>query len=328
VDTASRQWNNRTVLDLNDVRVFEKVAAASSFAAAARALGLPKSTVSRSIARLEEELGARLFQRTTREVVLTPTGQELKERCSGILGRLEQAVNEVRSSKSPPRGILRVSAAIGFGINVLADELPEFLNRFPGLKLSIDLSTRTADLVAEGIDVAIRLGPMPSSGLVSARLGSMTRHLCVAPSYIKRRGKPESLDDLVEHDTIEAPDVDGRPRCWTFTKDGETRELVIVPRVSVNEALTIRKLVLNGTGIGVISGYLCAPEFAARRLVPLFGEWSLPPVEVSIVFASKRELDPNVREFVNFMKEVTTPGRSWLNEPSWHAADPGDTAPT
>ena len=315
------------MLDLNDVRVFEKVAAASSFAAAARALGLPKSTVSRSIARLEEELGARLFQRTTREVVLTPTGHELKGRCSGILGRLEQAVNEVRSSKSPPRGVLRVSAAIGFGINVLADELPEFLNRFPGLKLSIDLSTRTADLVAEGIDVAIRLGPMPSSGLVSARLGSMTRHLCVAPSYIERRGKPESLDDLVEHDIIEAPDVDGRPRCWTFTKDGETRELVIVPRVSVNEALTIRKLVLNGTGIGVISGYLCAPEFAARRLVPLFPEWSLPPVEVSIVFASKRELDPNVREFVNIKKEFTTPGRSWLDEPSWDAADPVDTAP-
>ncbi len=102
------------------------------------------------------------------------------ERCSGILGRLEQAVNEVRSSKSPPRGVLRVSAAICFGVNVLANEFPKFLNRFPALKLSIDLSTRTVDLVAEGIDVAIRLGPMPSSGLVSARLGSMTRHLCRA----------------------------------------------------------------------------------------------------------------------------------------------------
>jgi DNA-binding transcriptional LysR family regulator len=293
------------VLDLNDVRVFEKVAAANSFASAARALGLPRSSVSRCIARLEEELGARLFQRTTREVALTSTGKELKERCSGILHRLEEAVNEVRSATSAPRGVLRVSTTIGVGFSVLADELPAFLARYPGVQLAIDLSTRVVDLVAEGVDVAIRLGPMPSSGLVSTRLGVWTRHLCVAPSYLERRGMPGSLEELVEHDTIESPDSDGRARSWTFTRNGETREIQTVPRVSVNEALTIRKLILNGAGIGVISGFLCAPDFATRRLVPLFPDWSLPSVPVSIVFPSKRELNPNVREFVNFMKEVT-----------------------
>jgi len=302
------------VLDLNDLCIFEKVASAKGFAAAARALGLPKSSVSRSIARLEEELGARLFHRTTREVALTPTGEELKERCSGILARLEQAVNAVRSETSPPRGVLKVSAAIGFGVNVLADELPAFISRCPDIRLSLDLTTRVVDLLAEGVDVAIRLGPMPDSGLISARLGSMTRHLCVAPSYLERCGTPGTLDELLEHDTIDSPGADGRPRCWIFTKDGETRQLEIEPRVSVNEALTLHKLVLNGAGIGIISGYLCAPAFASRRLVRLFPEWSLPSVDVSIVFPSKRELDPNVREFVKFMKEVTTPGRSWLNE--------------
>jgi LysR family transcriptional regulator for bpeEF and oprC len=305
------------MLDLNDVRVFEKVAATNGFATAARALAMPKSSVSRSIARLEEELGARLFQRTTRDVVLTPAGEELKERCSGLLRRLEEAVNGVRSATSLPRGVLRVSAAIGFGVNVLADELPAFLARHPGLKLSVDLSTRVVDLLAEGVDVAIRLGPMPSSGLVSAHLGSMTRHLCAAPSYLERRGTPASLDEILEHDTIEAPGIDGRPRRWTLTRNGETKDLEIQPRVSVNEALTLHKLVLNGAGIGIISGYVCAPAFASGKLVRLFPEWSLPSIEVNVVFPSKHELDPNVREFVNFMKEVTTPGRSWLNEPDW-----------
>jgi DNA-binding transcriptional LysR family regulator len=302
------------VLDLNDVRIFEKVASMKGFAAAARALGLPKSTVSRSIARLEAELGARLFHRTTREVALTPTGEELMARCAGTLAHLEQAVKGVRSSASPPRGLLKVSAAIGFGVNVLADEIPEFLRRYPDVRLSLDLTTRVVDLLAEGVDVVIRLGPMPDSDMISVRLGSMTRHLCVAPSYLQRRGTPATLDELPEHDTIDMPGVDGRPRCWSFTKEGESRQLEITPRVLVNEALTLHKLVLNGAGIGIISGYLCAPAFAARRLVRLFPDWSLPSVDVSIVFPSKRELDPNVREFVNFMKEVTAPGRSWLDE--------------
>jgi len=144
------------VLDLNDLRVFDKVASVKGFAAAARALGLPKSTVSRCIARLEEELGARLFHRTSREVALTPAGEELKERCSGSLARLEQAVRDVRGSASPPRGLLKVSAAIGFGVNVLADELPAFLDRYPDITLSLDLSTRVVDLLAEGVDVAVR----------------------------------------------------------------------------------------------------------------------------------------------------------------------------
>lgn len=307
------------MLDLNDVRVFEKVATTRGFAAAARALGMPKSSVSRSIARLEEELGARLFQRTTRTVVLTPAGEDLQERCAGILHRLEDAVNGVRSASAPRRGILRVSAAIGFGINVLADELPVFLARHPELRVSLDLSTRVVDLLADGVDVAVRLGPMASSGLIATRLGTMTRHVCAAPAYLERRGTPQTLDELAEHDTIDMPGVDGRPRRWTFTKDRKTRELEIIPRTSVNEALTVYKLVRNGAGIGIVSGYLCAPTIAARKLVRLFPEWELPSVEISVVFPSKRELDPNVREFVRFMKEVAAPGRSWLKAPEWSA---------
>jgi len=290
------------MLDLNDLRAFDRVAATKSFSSAARALGLPKSSVSRSIARLEEELGARLFQRTTREVALTPAGEELRRRCSVILGALDEALDQVRSSEAAPHGLLRVTAGVGYGINVLSRQLPAFLARYPGLTVSLDLSSERRDLVTDA-DVAIRMGPMPASGLVSTRLRTLTRHLCAAPSYIERRGRPESLDDLPEHDTVEMPAPDGRPPCWTFTKDGETKKVEIPTRVCVNEALTVQMLIVGGAGIGVISDYLCRPAFASGQLVELFPEWSLPPVDVNIVFASKRELSPNVRAFVDFMKE-------------------------
>ena len=290
------------MLDLNDLRAFEKVAAAKSFAAAARALGLPRSSVSRSVARLERELDARLFQRTTREVALTSAGEALLQRCSGLLGALEAAVEQVRGSRTVPHGLLRVTTGVGFGINLLSQELPAFLARFPGVTVSLDLSGEKRDLMAD-VDVAIRLGAMPDSGLVSSRLRTMTRHLCVSPSYVERRGMPESLDELGEHDTIEMPGAYGRPRCWTFTKDGQTRTFEGPARVCVNEALAIHRLVMNGAGIGVISGYLCQPAFASGQLVPLFPEWSMPSLDVNIVFASKRELSPNVRAFVDFMKE-------------------------
>lgn len=290
------------MFDLDDLRAFKKVALMKSFTSAAQALGLPRSTLSRNVARLERELGARLFQRTTREVALTPTGEALLQRCAGSLDALEHAVDQVRSTTSIPHGPLRVTTGVGLGINVLTQELPEFLVRYPGVTVSLDLSSETKDLVADA-DVAIRLGPMPVSGLVSARLRTMTRHLCVSPSYLERRGKPESLEELVDHDTVEMPSVGGRPRTWTFTKDGETKIFEIATRICVNEALAIHRLVTNGAGIGIISGYICQPAFASGQLVPLFPDWSIPAVDVNVVFASKRELSPNVRAFVDFMKE-------------------------
>ena len=189
-----------------------------------------------------------------------------------------------------------------FAANLLTQELPAFLQRYPDVTVSIDVSNEPRDLMAD-VDVAIRLGPMPDSGVVATRIRTVTRHLCVSPSYLERRGTLESIDELVEHDTVDLPGAYGRPRCWTFTKDGETKKLEIPARVSVNEESAIKKLVVNGAGIGVLSAYCCRPALASGQLVPLFPEWSIPPLDVNIVFASKRELSPNVRAFVDFMKE-------------------------
>jgi DNA-binding transcriptional LysR family regulator len=302
-------------MDLNDLRVFERVGSLLSFSAAGRALGMPKSGVSRSVARLEAELGTRLCQRTTREVVLTEQGAALLERCADIMDKVAETVGYVGALGAAPRGALRISASIGFGVDVLSEQLPQFLRLYPNVSVTLDLTSQLADLVADGLDVAIRMGPMADSQLVALKLGSLGRYLCASPDYLKRRGTPTALGDLPNHDTVEMPGADGRPRRWTFKQGDEACPIETHPRLCANDSLTIHRMVVNGAGVGVISGYLCAPEIAAGRLVRLFPEWKLDSVDVTIVYPSRRDLSPVVRAFVDFMKEASKPGKLWQDDP-------------
>ena len=302
------------MLDLSDLQVFERVAALKGFSEAARALGFPKSNVSRSIARLEGALGTRLFHRSTREVTLTSAGEALMDRARDIIARADEALDYVGSLAQGPRGSIKVNSGIGFGLNVIGSALPEFLKRYPNVDVILDLESRSADLIAEAIDVAVRLGPLQDSSLIAIRLGKMRRYLCAARSYVDRRGIPDSIDSLREHDIIEMPGADGRPRPWVFTREGKQSRVALHPRVTVNEALTIHRLVLSGAGVGIVSGYLCAPEIADGRLVQLLSAWILPSVEVSLVFPSRRELSPAVSAFTEFMKEISRPGELWQKD--------------
>ena len=303
------------MFDLNDLQVFDRVAALHGFSEAARALGLPKSNISRSVARLEGALGARLFHRSTRDVTLTAAGIALRDRARDIIERAGDAFDYVGSLAHGPRGSIKVNSGIGFGLNVLGPELPKFLQRYPDVDITLDLESRSADLVGEAIDVAVRLGPLHDSSLIAVRLGAMRRYLCAGRSYVERRGAPNSVDALKDHDVVEMPGVDGRPRPWVFTRDGKDSRVALHPRVTVNEALTIHRLVSNGAGLGIVSGYLCAPGIADGSLVRLLPEWSLPSIEVSLVFPSRRELSAAVRALADFMKEISRPGELWQNDP-------------
>jgi LysR family transcriptional regulator, regulator for bpeEF and oprC len=156
---------------------------------------------------------------------------------------------------------------------------------------------------------------MHDSGLVTIKLGTIRRYICAAPSYLARRGTPTSIDAIAQHDAIDMLGPDRRARSWSFSRGEEVFKLQSKPRVCVNEALTIHRLVINGAGIGLLSGYICGPEIEAGRLVRLLPEWSPSPVEVSIVFPSRRELAPTVRAFADYMKEVSRPGKLWLDDP-------------
>ena len=303
------------MLDLNDLRVFERVATLRSFSGAARSLGLPKANVSRSVTRLEEALGTRLLQRTTRDVVLTATGVALKERSAEIMEKLKDTVDYVGGFGDAPRGHLKVTTGVGFGICVLAEQLPTFLQRYPDVDVTLDLANQPTELLAEGIDVAIRLGALPDSSMVAVRLGTMERYLCAAPAYLERRGEPRSPEDISGHDTVERPSPDGRPRQWRFSKRDKTVAVDPKARISVNEILTIYRLVLGGAGLGIIFDHLCTPHIAAGQIVRLLPDWTIPPIEINIVFPSKKIISPTVRVFVDFLKEIGVRDKLWKKRP-------------
>ncbi|WP_430913861.1 LysR family transcriptional regulator [Methylobacterium sp. sgz302541] len=302
------------MIDLNDLRVFERVATLRSFAAASRELKVPRSSVSRSIQRLEATVGVRLLQRTTRDVTLTEAGVALLDQSAESLARLGDALDYVSGLGEEPRGTLRISAGIGFGVNILSELLPEFIRRHPNVDATLDLSSTPADLVAERIDVAIRMGPMPDSQIVAKRLGLLHRYLCASPDYLSRRGTPAVIDDLRRHDLVDLPVRDGRKSTWVFVKDQERVEHRQAARLSVNCALTVHKMLLNGGGIGLSTAYLCAPELEVGRLTRLLPEWSIPAVVVHAVFPTQRQLAPAVRAFVQFMIEHPKAGAYWQHD--------------
>jgi DNA-binding transcriptional LysR family regulator len=304
------------MLDLNDLRVFEKVATLRSFSAAGRTLGIPKSSVSRCVSRLETAFGIRLVQRTTHDVQLTEAGAALHERCKNLLSHINETIDMVSGLSGNPRGLLRISVGIGFGYNVLSHLLPEFLERYPDVNVALELTSRSVDLIAENVDVTVRIGPMTDSQLVAVRLGTIRRYLCAAPAYLARHGSPLTLDEIQVHHAIEMPGTNGRPRPWIFKNPtGEEKKFELNPRLSINDPLLIHRQVVYGAGLGCLSGYLCAPDIKAGRLVHLFPEWTLPPVAVNAVFPSSRELSPTVRAFVEHLKNASSPGKSWQDDP-------------
>jgi LysR family transcriptional regulator, regulator for bpeEF and oprC len=302
------------MMDLNDLRVFVRVAALEGFSAAAKALGMPKSSASRAVARLEAELGIRLLQRTTRNISLTPAGEVLFERSRAAFAGLDDAVALTASLAHSPRGTLAISAGIGFGVNVLASQLPGFLERYPDVRVSIDLTSRNSELVSERVDVAIRMGELSDSTIVATRLGVLTQHLCAATSYLDARGRPGEPSELLQHQTLSMASASGRPHPWRLSRQGEGESVEPQARVVVNDALTICKLVHAGAGIGAVASYLCRDDLARGHLERVLPSWSLAPLPVSLVYPSRREVSPVVRAFVDYMLEVHRDGAAWLRD--------------
>jgi DNA-binding transcriptional LysR family regulator len=256
------------------------------------------------------------MQRTTHHVRLTEAGMALQMRCTEILARIVEATDYISSLNASPKGCLKISAGIGFGYFALAEILPSFMERYPGVDVSVDLTSRSVDLVAEGIDVAIRMGEMADSRLVTTGIGRMHRYLCAAPSYLTRRGVPQNLEELKNHTTVEMPGNDGTPRTWRFhVKGREVSHLEVPPRLLVNDPGMIHRLVVNGAGIACISGYVAGPDILTGRLVRLFPEWELTPVEVSVLYPSNRALSSTVRAFVEHIKHAAKSGTLWMDDP-------------
>jgi LysR family transcriptional regulator AphB len=285
--------------DLNDVLAFTAVADSGSFTRAAERLGWPKSSVSQRVARLEQCLGARLLERSTRRVRLTEVGARFHEHAQRVLQELDEAAATVESFRSRPQGRLRISASVVLGQALLPAMLAEFAAEHPEVQLFVDLNNRRVDLLEEGFDLAIRAGTLPDSTLVSRRLGRAAARLFAAPAYLRRHGTPRAVAELAGHallDNAAAAPGEG----WAFTHDdGRQQTLAVRSRLAANDARLLAEIATAGAGIANLPAFVAAPAVAAGRLVPVLPGWATRRVDVHAVFPSHKSLSPALRAFVD-----------------------------
>lgn len=280
-------------VDLNRVGVFLRVVELQSFTAAAEALGLPKSSVSRSVARLEESLGVQLLQRTTRAVQLTDAGRLYFEEASRALGALEQAQATLSQLDSRPQGAVRITAPADLGSQVLAPIAARFVRRTPGITLEFLLTARLVNLVEEGVDLAVRAGALRDSSLISRRVNGLDAWLFASPAYLDARGSPASLEDLASHDCVLFRPRRGQAEWTLMGPAGETRVTVKGP-VAGDDFGFLREAVLAGAGIGLLPAVHCEQEVSRGRLVRLLSAYTGPSAPLHVVWPPSRHVPKRV----------------------------------
>jgi DNA-binding transcriptional LysR family regulator len=294
--------------DLSEIGVFVKVVQVGSFSQAARDLGLPKSTVSRKVAQLEERLGARLLQRTTRKVALTEVGAMYHERCARILPELEDAERAVIELQDVPRGLLRIAAPLRFGL--LGPVVAEFLSLYPDVRVEVVCSDRIVDLIEEGFDLAIRAGTLADGSLIARRLMDSIPHFIVAsPAYLDRRGTPDDPSELAKHDCMVFSGNQRERGTWRFRRGAKQLDVQVSGRVAINDFDLIRQAALAGHGIARVPAPVACADLRAGRLVRLVEDWDSAEVPLSIVYPSTRHLSPKVRAFIDLVRQRVTPDK-------------------
>lgn len=293
-------------MDLNGVKVFIEVARARSFTRAADILRMPKSTVSRRVSELEETLGARLLQRTTRKLKLTDAGVAYYERCARALSELEEAKAAVAKLQEEPRGTLRVTAPVDFGEAFLGDLVIEYMRRYPEARVDMVLTGRVVDLVDEGFDIAVRVGKLADSSLVARKLGVVRGLLVASPEYLEVRGEPSSPDALAEHDCIIFGDTH-MGRTWRLLGPRGAVDVPVTGRGAVDHYPLVYKAALAGLGIAVTPTFLCAADLRAGRLVHVLPHWAPPTSPIQAVYPTTRHLSAKVRAFLDMLRHRMTP---------------------
>lgn len=291
--------------DLNDMAYFAEVVEQGSFAAAGRALGLPKSRLSRRVAGLESRLGVRLLQRTTRQLSLTEAGGLYFRHCVTMREAAAAATEAVAAVQSEPRGTIRVTCPVTLAQTALGEVLPRFLARHPQVRIELEVSNRVVDLVQDGVDVALRVRTTldDSASLVVKRLGDAASLLVASPAQLQREGRPAAVDDLARLSTVAMSALDGQTRWVLHGPNGRAFEFNHRPSLVANDLLTLKFAVLQGVGISLLPDYMCSDEVADGRLVVVLPDWAAPAGIVHAVFPSRRGMVPAVRRFLDFLGE-------------------------
>ncbi len=289
------------MFDLTDLRAFARIADLGSLSGAARALGMPKSSASRSLARLEVAAGSVLIERSTRHLRLTDAGGLLQRHARRILDDVGEAENALTGLIGVPRGTLRVSVGFTFAVGPLAPMLPEFLARYPEVRVVLTIENRNVDLLGEDIDLAIRIGPLRDSDLIARRLTTIALWTCASPAYLAARGTPATVEDLRSHELIGRVD---RKSSWRFrAPGGALQEIEVVPGTVVPEPAVLKAVLIGAAGVGRLPEFHAADAVANGTLVRLLPGYHHDSVDVHALYPSHRSLSAKVRVFIEALAE-------------------------
>lgn len=286
------------------MRAFVSVADLEGFAPAARKLGLSASAVTRLIASLENHLGARLLQRTTRSVTLTDVGARYLERARRILGDLEEAESSVQAERSKPSGRLIVSAPLMFGRLHVGPVMSAYLKKYPDVSAELRLSDRTVSLVDEGIDLAVRIGHLADSSVIARAVGDMRRVVVASPRYLKAHGTPQKLSDLADHEVIQFSGSSALVE-WRFVEDGREIRVPNTSRFATNSTDAAVLHAEQGGGLISVLAYQVAESLKAGRLKIVLAKYELPPMPIHLVYPTSRLLSAKVRAFIDLVVAQT-----------------------
>ena len=301
--------------DLNDLNFFAAVVANGGFSAAARALDTPKSRISRRVAALEQQLGVRLVERSTRRFKVTEVGHDVYRHASAALCEAEAIDEAVSRVRAEPQGLVRVSCPIGMD-RLLGAALPRFLARYPRLRVQVIVSNRRVDLIDDGVDIAIRVREqLDTDSDLQVRIVSRTsRQLVASPDFVATHGEPRTPEDIPGFPTVSQADRPGIDR-WILTSSaGDRAEIAHEPRLSASAFPIIREAVLAGVGISLLPEWAARERIAAGDLVRILPDWELHEGLLHLVFTSRRGLLPGVRAMIDFAAEVLKP-----DAPGWES---------
>jgi DNA-binding transcriptional LysR family regulator len=294
------------VRPLQGLYYFTQLVEYGGFARAARALGVPRSRLSRHLAALEGELNLRLVHRSTRRFAVTDVGQDVYQHARAMLAEADAALEVAELARSKPRGTIKASCPVALAQTVLAAILPQFLRSYPEVRLQLLVSNRRVDVLAEGVDVALRVRSQPSGedGLVMRSFGQFDEFLVASPEYVKRRGMISEPSQLRAHDTLDYSGEFDRPRPWELVgPEGERTLAEHGPRIVCHDFLVLREAVLAGLGVARLPETVVAGDLKQGTLVRILPGWNNPQGVLHAVFPTRRGLLPAVRAFIDFLAE-------------------------